>query len=132
MLERSGDSSTAPPAASLHPPTWRTRNIGQRCGFLSFAGHAYVGRPTTGCDAATAIGTTLARVWLNGLPIASALLRVLCTRQLRRLDKTKPIQLDNIVLLQNFLGGLDEEWFVVVHIQIEREAGPGRLDSCAQ
>jgi indoleamine 2,3-dioxygenase len=43
----------------------------------------------------------------------------------RRLDKTKPIQLDNIVLLQNFLGGLDEEWFVVVHIQIEQEAGPG-------
>ena len=43
----------------------------------------------------------------------------------RRLDQTKPIQLDNIVLLQNFLGGLDEEWFVVVHIQIEREAGPG-------
>jgi indoleamine 2,3-dioxygenase len=43
----------------------------------------------------------------------------------RRLDQTKPIQLDNIVLLQNFLGGLDEEWFVVVHIQIEQEAGPG-------
>ena len=43
----------------------------------------------------------------------------------RRLDKTKPIELDNIVLLQNFLGGLDEEWFVVVHIQIEQEAGSG-------
>ncbi len=27
--------------------------------------------------------------------------------------------------LQNFLGGLDEEWFVVVHIQIEQQAGPG-------
>jgi indoleamine 2,3-dioxygenase len=43
----------------------------------------------------------------------------------RRLDPAKPIRLDNIVLLQNFLGGLDEEWFVVIHIQIEREAGPG-------
>jgi indoleamine 2,3-dioxygenase len=43
----------------------------------------------------------------------------------RRLDPAKPVRLDNIVLLQNFLGGLDEEWFVVVHIQIEREAGPG-------
>jgi indoleamine 2,3-dioxygenase len=43
----------------------------------------------------------------------------------RRLDPTKPIQLDNIVLLQNFLGGLDEEWFVVVHIQIEQQAGSG-------
>ena len=29
------------------------------------------------------------------------------------------------MLLQNFLGGLDEEWFVVVHIQIEYQAGPG-------
>jgi indoleamine 2,3-dioxygenase len=32
--------------------------------------------------------------------------------------------LGNIVLQQNFLGGLDEEWFVLVHIQIEAEAGP--------
>jgi indoleamine 2,3-dioxygenase len=43
----------------------------------------------------------------------------------RRLDASKPVALDNIVLLQNFLGGLDEEWFVVVHVQIERQAGPG-------
>ncbi|SPP63537.1 hypothetical protein [Nitrospira lenta] len=43
----------------------------------------------------------------------------------RRLDPAKPIQLDNIVLLQNFLGGLDEEWFVVIHVQIERQTGPG-------
>ena len=25
----------------------------------------------------------------------------------------------------DFLGGLDEEWFLVIHIQIERQAGPG-------
>src|SRR5262249_17753388 len=43
----------------------------------------------------------------------------------RRLDSSRPVELDNIVLLQNFLGGLDEEWFVVVHVQIERQAGPG-------
>ena len=43
----------------------------------------------------------------------------------RRLEASKPIALDNIVLLQNFLGGLDEEWFVVVHVQIERQAGSG-------
>src|SRR2546427_4821666 len=30
----------------------------------------------------------------------------------RRLDPTSPIELGNITLLQNFLGGLDEEWFV--------------------
>ncbi|MEO8325503.1 MAG: hypothetical protein ABI618_06620, partial [Nitrospirota bacterium] len=42
----------------------------------------------------------------------------------RRLDPTRPIELDNIVLLQNFLGGLDEEWFVTVHVDIEAKAGP--------
>lgn len=41
----------------------------------------------------------------------------------RRLDPTKPIVLDNIVLIQNFLGGLDEEWFVLVHVDIEAKAG---------
>ncbi|MCZ6800911.1 MAG: hypothetical protein O7F12_10530 [Nitrospirae bacterium] len=41
----------------------------------------------------------------------------------RRLDSTKPIVLDNIVLIQNFLGGLDEEWFVLVHVDIEAKAG---------
>src|SRR2546425_6396474 len=41
----------------------------------------------------------------------------------RRLDPTKPIELGNITLLQNFLGGLDEEWFVLVHVDIEAKAG---------
>ena len=43
----------------------------------------------------------------------------------RRLDPQKPIELGNVVLLQNFLGGLDEEWFVLIHIDIEAKAGPG-------
>jgi indoleamine 2,3-dioxygenase len=42
----------------------------------------------------------------------------------RRLDPGQPIELDNVVLLQNFLGGLDEEWFVAVHVDIEAKAGP--------
>jgi indoleamine 2,3-dioxygenase len=94
---------------------------------LSFAGHAYVwevpDRP------AAALPPQLAKPWnevaqrLVRPPILSYASYAL--DNWRRLDKTKPIQLDNIVLLQNFLGGLDEEWFVVVHIQIEREAGPG-------
>ncbi|MEC4679325.1 MAG: hypothetical protein VST67_01335 [Nitrospirota bacterium] len=42
----------------------------------------------------------------------------------RRVDPNKPIELDNIELLQNFLGGLDEEWFVLVHVEIEAKAGP--------
>jgi len=40
----------------------------------------------------------------------------------KRLDITKPVQLGNIALLQNFLGGLDEEWFILVHVDIESRA----------
>lgn len=29
----------------------------------------------------------------------------------------------NIALLQNFLGGQDEEWFILIHVDIERRAG---------
>ena len=40
-----------------------------------------------------------------------------------RLDKTGGISLDNIAMHQNFLGGQDENWFVLVHVAIEAEAG---------
>ncbi|MBK8373868.1 MAG: indoleamine 2,3-dioxygenase [Sphingomonadales bacterium] len=40
-----------------------------------------------------------------------------------RLDKSAPIGLDNIAMYQNFLGGQDENWFVLVHVAIEAEAG---------
>jgi len=38
-------------------------------------------------------------------------------------DPSKPLDLSNISMLQNFLGGLDEAWFVLVHVAIEAEAG---------
>ena len=40
-----------------------------------------------------------------------------------RIDKAGPITLDNIRMVQNFLGGSDENWFVMVHVAIEAEAG---------
>ncbi|QLC23739.1 indoleamine 2,3-dioxygenase [Parasphingopyxis algicola] len=40
-----------------------------------------------------------------------------------RLDKSAPIALDNIAMRQNFLGGMDENWFVLIHVAIEAEAG---------
>jgi indoleamine 2,3-dioxygenase len=40
-----------------------------------------------------------------------------------RLDKSGPITLENIRMAQNFLGGADENWFVMVHVAIEAEAG---------
>ncbi|MGH2458343.1 MAG: hypothetical protein ACRDIY_05695 [Chloroflexota bacterium] len=42
----------------------------------------------------------------------------------RRIDQSRPVELGNLTLLQNFLGGLDEEWFVAVHVAIEAAAAP--------
>ena len=109
------------------PSSWRDDECRAAMRILSFAGHAYVWE-TPGQPAVT-LPSHLARPWyeiarkLGRPPILSYASYAL--DNWRRLDPTKPIQLDNIVLLQNFLGGLDEEWFVVVHIQIERQAGPG-------
>lgn len=40
-----------------------------------------------------------------------------------RIDKSGPIDLSNIAMYQNFFGGADENWFVLVHVAIEAEAG---------
>jgi indoleamine 2,3-dioxygenase len=40
-----------------------------------------------------------------------------------RLDRNGPIALDNIWMIQNFLAGQDEAWFVLVHVAIEARAG---------
>ena len=38
------------------------------------------------------------------------------------LDNNKPLTLDNIRILQNFLAGVDEDWFIMIHVAIEYEA----------
>ncbi|WP_128892601.1 indoleamine 2,3-dioxygenase [Erythrobacter sp. HKB08] len=48
-----------------------------------------------------------------------------------RIDKNAPVTLDNIGMHQNFLGGADENWFVLVHVAIEAEAGV-LLDNAAR
>jgi indoleamine 2,3-dioxygenase len=92
---------------------------------LSFAGHAYVWEDPD--HPAASLPPALARPWyevarqLGRPPVLSYASYAL--HNWRRLDPQKPIELGNIVLQQNFLGGLDEEWFVLVHIEIEAEAG---------
>ncbi|WP_370183313.1 indoleamine 2,3-dioxygenase [Alteriqipengyuania sp.] len=48
-----------------------------------------------------------------------------------RLDKSGPVDLENIAMYQNFYGGADENWFVLVHVAIEAEAGV-LLDNAAK
>lgn len=47
-----------------------------------------------------------------------------------RIDRAGPIALDNIRMVQNFLGGQDENWFVLVHVAIEAEAGRALALAC--
>ncbi|MBD2354173.1 hypothetical protein H6G41_05965 [Tolypothrix sp. FACHB-123] len=39
-----------------------------------------------------------------------------------KIYETEPIEIGNIMLWQNFLGGLDEDWFILIHIDIEAKA----------
>jgi indoleamine 2,3-dioxygenase len=48
-----------------------------------------------------------------------------------RIDKAGPVALDNVRMVQNFLGGSDENWFVMIHVAIEAEAGV-LLDNAVQ
>ena len=41
----------------------------------------------------------------------------------RKLDPKDEVGLDNIATIQNFYGGVDENWFILVHVEIEAKAG---------
>ncbi|GMV51020.1 MAG: hypothetical protein NBKEAIPA_03046 [Nitrospirae bacterium] len=94
---------------------------------LSFVSHAYVWEDPD--HPATQLPESLALPWyavaqqLGRPPVLSYASYAL--HNWRRLDPNRPIELGNLALVQNFLGGLDEEWFVLVHVEIEAEAGPG-------
>src|SRR5437879_8008854 len=92
---------------------------------LSFARHGYIWedpqRPADRIPANLAVPWHHVMKKLGRPPVLSYASYAL--DNWRRLDQTRPIELDNITLLQNFLGGLDEEWFVLVHVDIEAKAG---------
>lgn len=93
--------------------------------YLSFLGHAYVwGEP----NPIEAIPANIAVPWceiarrLGRPPILSYASYAL--NNWTRVNESEPIELGNIYLNQNFLGGADEEWFIMIHIDIEAKAGP--------
>ena len=94
---------------------------------LSFLGHAYIFQSWQ-AEAASSLPAAIAVPWvgvarrLGRPPILSYASYAL--DNWRRIDPLGPIALGNLALLQNFLGGLDEEWFVTVHVQIEAQAAP--------
>lgn len=107
------------PAEQLESPAQQERAML----ILSFIGHAYV----WGCmPVVDIIPKNLAQPWhtvatsLQRPPILSYASYALYNWY--QLDETGPIAIGNIALLQNFLGGIDEEWFVLIHVDIEEKA----------
>lgn len=92
---------------------------------LSYLGHAWVWGEDTPSDRLPA---NIALPWyqvaqkLGRPPVLSYASYAL--DNWRRLEPDGLITLDNLALLQNFLGGLDEEWFILIHVAIEAAAAP--------
>ena len=92
---------------------------------LSFLGHAYVWAPFE--KPVHVIPQAIAMPWhavatrLGRPPVLSyasyALDNWFCP------DNKKQPELNNLVILQNFLGGMDEDWFILIHVDIEARAG---------
>jgi len=91
---------------------------------LSYIGQAYQWSDNV---AATLLPEVLAKPWyevgklVGRPPILSY--QSYAGHNWRRFDKAGPIECGNIGLLQCFLGGQDEEWFILIHIDIEKKAG---------
>src|SRR5687768_113490 len=95
---------------------------------LSYLAHAYVWGAWGGAKPADRLPAGLAVPWyevahrLGRLPVLSYASYAL--HNWRRVDPRGPVALGNIVLLQNFLAGVDEEWFILIHVDIEAKAAP--------
>ena len=46
-----------------------------------------------------------------------------CLDNWYKVNQKEPVSLDNVALINNFLGGVDEDWFVTIHVCIEDAAG---------
>jgi indoleamine 2,3-dioxygenase len=92
---------------------------------LSYFGHGYV---WGGMQARDRIPAGVAVPWyqvsekLGRPPILSYASYAL--HNWRRVEASGPIAIGNLSLLQNFLAGIDEEWFILVHVDIEAKAAP--------
>ena len=54
-----------------------------------------------------------------------------CLDNWYKIDADEEISLENVALINNFLGGVDEDWFVTVHVAIENQAS-GAIEACME
>ena len=99
---------------------------------LSFIAHAYI---LGGSEPKSLLPKVIAKPWVN---LSKILARppVLsyasyCLHNWYLIDESDVIDLDNVALINNFLGGIDEDWFVTIHVCIENAASEA-INACQE
>jgi len=90
---------------------------------LSYFGHGYVWGETTPAahvPASVAVSWCAVAARLGRPPVLSYASYALDNWRL--LDRTGALELGNLAIVQNFLGGADEDWFILIHVEIEARA----------
>ena len=90
---------------------------------LSYLGHAYVwggSRPELILPERLAVPWYRIARSLGRPPVLSYSSYAL--HNFFRFDALREVETGNLGLIQNFLGGIDEEWFILIHVEIERKA----------
>ena len=99
---------------------------------LSFIAHAYIWGDNKPNES---IPSVLANPWMKVAnnqgrpPILSY--ASYCLDNWFLIDPDEPISLENVGLINNFLGGVDEDWFVTIHVCIENAAADA-MAACAE
>ena len=101
----------------------KSRDIKLASSYLSFIAHAYI---WGGAKPKSVLPEAIAKPWvqladhLGRPPILSY--ASYCLDNWYRINPKKEISLENVALINNFLGGVDEDWFVTIHVCIENAA----------
>lgn len=101
------------------------RSLKRAMMILSYFGHAYVwgeDPPADRLPASIAVPWYEAAKRLGRPPVLSYASYAL--DNWKRIEPDGAIDVDNLGLLQNFLAGQDEEWFITIHVEIEAKAAP--------
>ena len=107
----------------------KDREINLAMAQLSFIGHAYIwggNKPQNVLPEVVSNPWVKLSKYLGRPPILSY--ASYCLDNWYKIDKSEPISLNNVALINNFLGGVDEDWFVTIHVCIE-DAATEAIDS---
>jgi len=110
----------------------KDKEINLAMAHLSFIAHAYI---WGGKSPQRILPEVISKPWvklskyLGRPPILSY--ASYCLDNWYKINKDEPISLDNVALINNFLGGVDEDWFVTIHVCIE-DAASDAIDSACK